>query len=199
MRTRSVACSGSAANAPPSGAPSVAASTPSAQPSGVPIPTAAAGSGSSAAVVGEWVGVLDCARIVSALKDAKLDASINEAIVSRGLIPDVAAGGAPKDPAHPCAGAVQQRSSLFFTRTGAFGSKDARGFQVDTGIWQMKGDRLVINDQSFGFDVKGDALTLTPPKVDSATCTTRDCRTTAAWALLVAMPGMTWARGSITP
>jgi hypothetical protein len=145
------------------------------------------------------VGVHDCDHIVSMLKAAKLDAFINGAVVDNGLIPDVPEGGKLKDPAHPCVGAIQQRHSHFFTAAGAFGSKDAHGFQVDDGRWQIEADRLVIADQPFGFHIDGDQLTLTPPKVDIATCTTRECRSTAAWALMVAMPGMTWTRGTITP
>jgi hypothetical protein len=108
-------------------------------------------------------------------------------------------GGKLKDPTHPCVGAVQQRHSHFFTAAGAFGSKDARGYQVDDGKWQIKGDKLVIEDQPFGFDIQGDELTLTPPKVDISKCTTKECRFTAAWVLMVAMPGQTWTRGTISP
>jgi hypothetical protein len=193
------ACGGSAATAPPSSVPATAASAPSTRTSGAPVSTGSPAAGSNAAIVGEWVGIHDCERIVAVLKAAKLDEFINESVVDNGLIPAVPEGGKLKDPAHPCVGAVEQRHSHFFTGAGAFGSKDAHGFQVDDGRWLIKGNRLVINDQPFGFQIDGDQLTLTPPKVDIKKCTTKDCRSAAAWVLMVAMPGMTWTRGTITP
>ncbi len=59
-------------------------------------------------------------------------------------------------------------------------------------------DIVVINDQSFRFSVDGDELTLEPPPVDISACTTQECRFMAAWVLMVAMPGTTWTRGTIT-
>jgi len=193
------ACGGAAASAPPSAAPSVAASTPSAASSGAPISTGSPAAGSSAAIVGEWVGVHDCEHIVSMLKAAKEDEFVLGELAGSGLLPGVDTPSQIKDPAHPCVGAVQQRHSHFFTKDGQFGSKDAHASQVDDGTWTIKGDKLVINDQPFGFAISGDQLTLTPPKVDVSKCTDKACRFMAAWVLLVAMPGQTWTRGMITP
>jgi len=209
MRVRAVAiavlaviaagCSGSTASAPASSETSVAPSTPSTRPSGAPISTGSPGAGSTAAIVGEWVGVHDCDDIVSMLKAAKLDEFVIESVVGNGLIPGVDTPGQLKDPAHPCVGAVPQRHSHFFTRGGQFGSKDFHASQVDDGTWKIEGDKLVIGDQPFGFKIVGDELTLTPPKVDISKCADKECRFKAAWVLMVAMPGQTWKRGIITP
>ena len=192
-----IACSGAAPTDSP-GQPSGLASAPS---SGhvVASPSPLTATGAKAAIVGEWVGVLDCERIVAMLKAAKLEAFINDTVIGNGLIADVPEGGKLKDATHPCVGAAEQAHSHFFTAAGAFGSKDARGYQVDDAKWQLEGDRLVIADQSFGYKLEGDRLTLTPPKVDLSTCTTKACRSAAVWALLVAMPGQTWTRAEITP
>jgi len=193
------ACSGSAASSPPSSAPSIAVSKPSAAPSAAPISTGSAPAGSNAAIVGEWVGVHDCEHIVAMLKAAKQDEFVLSELAGSGLLPGVDTPSQIKDPAHPCVGAVQQRHSHFFTKDGQFGSKDFHASQVDDGTWKIEGDKLVINDQPFGFAISGDQLTLTPPKIDTSKCTDKACRFMAAWVLMVAMPGQTWTRGIITP
>ena len=193
------ACSGAAASAPPSSAPSIAASIPSTRPSSPPTSSGPPAAGSNAAIVGEWVGVHDCDHIVSMLKAAKLDEFVLESVVGNGLIPGVDTPAQIKDPSHPCIGAVQQRHSHFFTRAGQFGSKDFHASQVDDGTWKIEGDKLVIGDQPFGFEIAGDELTLTPPKVDISKCADKECRFKAAWVLMVAMPGQTWTRGILTP
>jgi len=193
------ACSGGSASPPTTARPAIVASTPSSASSPASSPAASTAPGAKAAIVGEWIGVHDCEHIVAMLKAARLDEFVEESVVGNGLIPDVPEGGKLKDAAHPCVGAVPQRHSHFFTSAGAFGSKDARGFQVDDGKWRIQGDKLVIGDQPFGFKIVGDELTLTPPKVDGSTCTTKACRSTAVWVLMVAMPGQTWTRGAISP
>lgn len=195
----SAACAGSAASAPPSVVPSVEAATPSARPTPAAASSGSPAAGSNAAIVGEWIGIHDCDRIVSMLKAAKLDEFVLESVVDNGLLPGVDTVAQVKDPAHPCVGAVQQPHSHFFTRDGAFGSKDYDASQVDDGTWRIDGDKLVIDDQPFGFAISGDGLTLTPPKVDISSCTDRACRFVAAWVLMVAMPGQSWTRGIITP
>jgi hypothetical protein len=202
------ACSGATASVPPTPQPTVAVSVPSKAPTAASSAAASTAGGASTAIVGEWVGVHDCEHIVAMLKAAKLDAFIPETLLGSELIPpDGAPGNKLKDPAHPCAGAVQQRHSHFFTADGAFGSKDFHAFQVDSGRYELDGDTVTIKDdpggprpdEAFGFHIAGDQLTLTPPNVDISTCTTKECRFTAAWVLMVAMPGQTWTRGIITP
>jgi len=191
------ACGGGAASAPTtarqSAAPSAAVSAaPSQRPSGGP--SAAAG-----AIVGEWIGIHDCERIVAMLHAAKADEFIIESVVGNGLIPGVDTEAQLKDPAKPCTGAVQQQHSHYFTADGRFGSKDFDAYQVDDGTYEVKGDTVVINGQPFRFSVDGDQLTLEPPKIDTSSCTSKECRFEAAWVLMVAMPGTTWTRGVITP
>jgi hypothetical protein len=135
----------------------------------------------------------------SILTAARLDEFVAETVVGNELIPGLAPGAAIKDPTHPCAGAVARKHSHFFTADGEFGSKDFRAQQVDDGTWTFEGDKLVINHQPFGYAIDGDRLTLTPPPVDISLCATKECRFTAAWVLMVAMPGTTWTKGIIAP
>lgn len=108
--------------------------------------------------------------------------------------PDVAAA----DPATACDGAVQREHSHFFTAAGGFGSKDFHGQRVDDGSYTLEGeDRIVINGQTFTYEIDGDELSLEPEPVDISSCTTKECRFTATWVLMVAMPGTTWKRGEI--
>jgi hypothetical protein len=195
-----IACIGviaAACGGPAASAPSIAASTPSTHASGAPISTGTV-AGSKASIVGEWIGTLDCDKVVSVLKGAKLDDLVAISVVGAGLVPGIDTPSQLKDPAHPCVGAVEQQQSHFFADDGSFGSKNARAEQIDTGTWKVEDGKVVINDQAFGFSVAGDKLTLTPPPIE-ASCKTKECRTAAAWALIVAMPGTTWTKGIITP
>lgn len=185
------ACGGTANSPAPSSGPKSLPPTASATASS-PSPSASTANVASGAIVGEWVGTHDCARIVSMLEAAKLDEFVAESVVGNGLVPS-------SDPAHPCQGSVQQRHSHFFTADGKFGSKDFHAQQVDDGTWRIEGDKLVINDQPFGYAIDGDQLTLTPPTVDISACATKECRFAAAWVLMAAMPGSTWTKGIITP
>jgi hypothetical protein len=183
------ACSGSAASAP------VASPTTAASPSAEPSTSAAA---SQASIVGEWVGVHDCERIVSMLRGAKLEEFLADAIYGNELVPGHPQASALADPKYPCEGAVQRKHSHFFTASGQFGSKDFNGQQVDDGTYKLEGeDGLVINGSRFTYEIHGDALSLEPEPVDISGCATKDCRFTAAWVLMVAMPGTTWTRGTI--
>ena len=180
--------------APASVAPaSVAPSTPS--------PSAEASPSAANAIVGEWVGVHDCERIVAMLGDASLDEFLADAVYGNELVPGVDPRTATlKDPSRPCDGAVERQHSHFFTAAGEFGSKDFRGQRVDEGTYTLEGnDGIVINGAHFTYEVQGDELSLEPEPVDVSTCTTKDCRFGATWVLMVAMPGTTWTRGEISP
>ena len=172
----------SASPSPSSAAPSVSPS-PSAEP----------------AIVGEWVGVHDCGRIVTMLTAAGLDEFLADAVYGNEL-----ASGDPNavvaDPATVCEGAVQRQHSHFFTAAGEFGSRDFNGDRVDDGTYVLEGtDGIVINGSRFKYEVDGDELSLEPEPVDISACTTKECRFQATWVLMVAMPGTTWTRGEITP
>ena len=187
------ACSGSAASNPVA-SPTTAASR-SAEASASAARSAAA---SQASIVGEWVGVHDCERIVSMLRGAKLEEFLPDAIYGNGLVAGDPQASALTDPEHPCEGAVQRKHSHFFTAAGEFGSKDFNGQRVDDGTYTLEGeDGLVINGSWFKYEINGDELSLEPEPVDISGCTTRECRSTATWVLMVAMPGMTWKRGTI--
>jgi hypothetical protein len=183
------ACSGSTASAPvasPKTAPS-----PSAEASASAAP-------SQASIVGEWVGVHDCERIVAMLRGAKLEEFLPDAIYGNGLVAGDPQASALADPQHPCEGAVQRKHSHFFTASGEFGSRDFNGQRVDDGTYTLEGeDGVVINGSRFKYEIKGDELSLEPEPVDISGCTTRECRFPATWVLMVAMPGMPWKRGTI--
>ena len=173
-------------------------------PAGIPEtapPTASASASASAqtpAIVGEWVGVHDCARIVPILREAGLEEFVLESVYGNGLVPGVTSEDGLKDPENPCDGAVERKHSHFFTADGRFGSKDFDGQQVDDGTYTLEGDDgIVINGMRFRYEITGDELTLEPEPVDISACTTKECRFGAAWVLMVAMPGMTWTRGEI--
>jgi hypothetical protein len=186
------ACSGSAASAP------VASPTTIASPSAEASAVASSAAPSQASIVGEWVGVHDCERIVSMLRGAKLEEFLPDAIYGNGLVAGDPQASALTDPEHPCEGAVQRKHSHFFTAAGEFGSKDFNGQRVDDGTYTLEGeDGLVINGSRFKYEIHGDELSLEPEPVDISGCTTRECRSAATWVLMVAMPGMTWKRGTI--
>ena len=192
-----VGCStGSAPGAPSS---VVSASPPAlASSSAAPSETPASPAASQAAIVGEWVGTQDCERIVAMLRKAGRDESLVDAIYGNELVPGMTGAAAIKDPAHPCAGAILRQHSHYFTASGAFGSKDFRGKQVDDGTYKLQGtDVIVIDDSRFHYRIEGDELSLEPEPVDISACTTQECRFGATWVLMVAMPGTTWKRGTI--
>ena len=194
------ACSGgavpSAVSSVPSPEPSIA--EPSiAEPSTAAPATTEPSTGS--AIVGEWVGVHECARIVTMLTDAGLEEFLGDAVYGNELIPGVDPSTTTlKDPSKPCDGAVERQHSHFFTADGAFGSKDFNGQTVDGGTYSLEDDgAIVINSMQFQYQVDGDTLTLQPDPVDISACTDKMCRFYAAWVLMVAMPGTTWTRGEI--
>ena len=161
-------------------------------------PAAASPEASPHALVGEWVGIHDCERIVSMLTDAGLDDYVGEAVIGNGLVPGVDSESDLLDPSSPCAEAVPQKHSHFFTAGGFFGSRDFLGRQVDDGSWRLEGDDVVvINGTPFRYRIEGDELTLEPPEVDLTSCGQPDCRFLATWVRMVAMPGTTWVRGTI--
>ena len=176
----------------------IAACQPSASTPAVPSdpPQSTAPSVDTASIVGEWVGVHDCDRIVTLLHEAGLDEFIAEQVFE--LVPGLDSPEDLEGRADPCEGAELRQHSHFFTVDGSFGSRDYRGQQVDDGRYELVGDDVaVINDSSFHYRIDGDSLYLTPDPVDTSDCTSRMCRFEPVWVLTVAMPGMPWTRGSI--
>jgi hypothetical protein len=192
-------CSGSSASPQP-GSPSTPPSPSSAPSLSATASTVASASPSQPAIVGEWVGVHDCERIVALLTGAGLAEFLADAVYGNGLVAGDPQASGLKDPAHPCDGAVQRKHSHFFTASGEFGSKDFNGERVDDGSYTLEGDDVVvINEKRFTYKIKGDELSLEPEPVDISGCTTRECRFDATWVLMVAMPGTTWTRGELQP
>lgn len=180
------------------GAVTTPAPTPSAAPPS-PTPSVSASPSAEPAIVGEWVGIHDCRRIVTMLTDAGLDEFLADAVYGNELVP-----GDPNsvvaDPTTVCEGAVPRDHSHFFTAAGKFGSRDFNGDTVDSGTYTLEGDDgLVINGSRFKYEINGDELSLEPEPVDISACTTRECRFPATWVLMVAMPGTTWKRGLLQP
>ena len=148
-------------------------------------------------IIGEWVGVHDCDRIVTLLHEAGLDDFVAEQVFE--LVPGLASPEDLEGRTDPCEGAERREHSHFFTADGSFGSRDFRGQQVDDGTYELVGDDVVvINGSSFHYRIDADAIYFQPDPVDISECSTRMCRFEAAWVLLVAMPGMPWTRGTIS-
>lgn len=136
-------------------------------------------------LVGEWIGVHDCDRIVAALRTAGFDESVViEAVVGNALVPGATSVDDLTDPANPCSDAVPREHGHFFTASGLFGSTDHNGQQVDDGTYRVvDGDTLSINGTEFGYAIDGDSLTLEPLVADG--CITFEC----GWSIMVAMAG----------
>jgi hypothetical protein len=85
-------------------------------------PETASPSTSKPAIVGEWVGIHDCERIVAMLGEAGLDEFLADAVYGNELIPGVDPGTTTlKDPTGPCNGAVERQHSHFFTASARWG------------------------------------------------------------------------------
>jgi hypothetical protein len=185
-------CSGGAVSTSvPTTKPAVASQSPSASPS----PAA------EHPIVGEWVAIHDCAKIVAMLTGAGLEEFLIDAVYGNELVPGVDPSTTEfKDPADPCDGAVERQHAHFFTADGRFGSRDFNGDTVDSGTYTLEGeDGIVINSSRFKYEVNGDELSLEPEPVEISACTTPQCRFEATWVLMVALPGTTWKRGLLEP
>jgi hypothetical protein len=155
---------------------------------------ASAGSSGSNPVLGTWTAVTTCSAQYNALmKFPGLRKYAKEMVVGNGFVPGVHKASQLKDPAHPCLGAVPRKHSHFFTKTGAFGSRDWTGGQVDDGHYTLKGaNRIVIRKEfpsvTFRYAVTGKTIRFTP--LITKTCSTFRC----AWSLSMAIPGTLWTR-----
>jgi hypothetical protein len=183
------ACSsGPPSAAPPESTPGAAA--PSSLASTVPsTPTA------PPALVGNWLGVHNCQRIIDIMSSAGMPEQGLLNVADSGTLPGVTKVDDIDDPENPCVGAVDVPHSHFFTASGMFGSRDANGEQVDDGRWEIVDtDTFEINGTPFDFQVAGDELRM--EAVDVGTCPSADQWCPEAWKLMVAMPGMAWTRSA---
>jgi hypothetical protein len=186
------ACSGGAVSTPvPTSTPEVASTSPPASPSAA----------SEHPIVGEWVAIHDCEKIVAMLTGAGLDEFLVDAVYGNELVPGVDPSTTElKDPAEPCDGAVERQHAHFFIADGRFGSRDFNGDTVDSGTYTLEGENgIVINGSRFTYAIDGDELSLEPEPVDISACTTPQCRFEATWVLMVALPGTTWKKGLLQP
>lgn len=170
------------------GTPTISASAAASE--AAPSTSAIASEAALSPLVGEWVGIHDCDRIVEALRTAGFDeAVVLEAVLGNGLVPDATSADDLADPADPCADAVPREHGHFFTASGAFGSTDYDGNQVDDGTYTIVDeDTVSINGTEFGYVVEGDTLTLEAIIPDG--CLAFECQ----WSIMVAMPGQSLER-----
>ena len=144
-------------------------------------------------VVGTWKGFHNCERIIAIMTAAGMPEQALLNAAESGTIPDVVTIDDIADVKHPCVGATDMPHWHFFTASGEFGSLDMNRQQVDDGPWTLvDADTLAINGSAFDFQVDGDQLRIQP--VDVGTCPVNGRWCAEAWKLMVAMPGLVWAR-----
>jgi hypothetical protein len=182
-------CSGGGSPEPISSLPPTATrtSTPTTTSSG---PSPGAGS----AIVGDWERVTTCEERVEALEKAGLGRFAAEHAAGEGWLPGVTSPAQIKDPAKPCAGAVPLKHGHFFTADGMFGSRDAKGDQVDDGTYRTIDENTIVVEKEFGdvtfdYEVLPDGTLLLSP--DMPPCAASGCFA-AQWAVSVAYPGLPW-------
>jgi hypothetical protein len=140
-------------------------------------------------LVGEWKRVTKCQELVQLLEANGLGERAAQAIEGNGWVDGTLEQLARKD--DPCEGAVPREHSHFFTESGAFGSLDWRGEQVDEGTYEILDDRtFTIGDAAFHFAIEGNSIRFEPVLPD--VCTGFDC----VWMLAVASPGYDWERAA---
>ena len=141
-------------------------------------------------LVGEWARTLRCPDLVAAYGDAGLQDYVRDMVWGSFFWPQIPTiGEFVFDPKDPCRGARPRLHSHFFTATGAFGSRDENGQQVDDGTYDIVRDnRVVINDVTFRYHIDGDTIAFDPMTPDCSPCFA------AAWSIAVASPGGKWQR-----
>ena len=159
---------------------------------------AQSGTAKSSPIVGRWQTVRTCQDIVGALKTAGL----------RPLAPVMVGDYFPNQTPQQlskkknlCQGAKPQIHSHFFTASGAFGSLDQHGEQVDDGTYQVNGSTLKIGNSdvsgSFRFRTQGKTLMLRPlltPALKREALADPLNFHPAGWMVAVALNGKPWNR-----
>jgi hypothetical protein len=149
----------------------------------------------SSPLVGEWQRVNKCEELVQALTQAGLETQIPEMVAGSELVPGVVNDpNQLADKSQPCKGAVPRKHSHFFTESGAFGSRNHEGQQVDEAPYRIIDDKtVVIGDPGVTFHYQitnSDTLMLDPVIPD---CAPQGCFE-AGWSVSVALPGLPWER-----
>jgi hypothetical protein len=159
-----------------------------------PTMTTSVATGRAQEIVGEWTRETRCIELVQALREAGMDALVDEFVAGNGFIPGIGVDEPEQvDVAQPCKGAVPRVHSHFFTEDGEFGSQDWNGEDVDDGRFHVVGDKLVISkefpDVTFRYRIESDTITFNPLNIPRG-CTTFRC----GWSIAVAYPDKTWKR-----
>jgi hypothetical protein len=144
------------------------------------------------ALVGEWQRTQKCPELVKVLTKAGMKSSVLSVLAEDGWIPGVSRPSQIKNPSRPCEHAVARKHSHFFTADGYFGSRDAKGEQVDDGQYQLIGkNSVVIGGVTFHYNITagGDTIAFKPVIPD---CAPRCFK--AIWSVSVAYPGYKWHR-----
>jgi hypothetical protein len=141
-------------------------------------------------LVGEWAQELRCEEMVSSLLAADQGLLLKDAVWGSFFWPEPETIEEFRFRASdPCRGAEPRLHSHFFTAEGAFGSLDENGRQVDDGDYHVRGNgKLVINESTFRYEIKGDSLTLDPVLPSCSDCFE------AMWMIAVASPARAWER-----
>jgi hypothetical protein len=137
-----------------------------------------------------------CEERVEALARAGLGRFAVEHAAGEGWLPGVTGPEQIKNPAKPCAGAVPLKHGHFFTADGMFGSRDAKGDQVDDGEYRSIDENTIVVRKEFGevtfdYEVLPNGTLLLTPVMPA--CTASGCFA-AQWAVSVAYPGLPWER-----
>jgi hypothetical protein len=176
----------------PSSTPGPAAPTTSAS-STAPAPTPSTKPTPPPALVGTWLGLHNCRRIIDIMTAAGMSEQALLNAAESGTIPAVSTIEEIADRQNPCAGATDKRHWHFFTASGEFGSLDMNRQRVDDGFWTLAdAETVAINGTPFHFQVDGDELRL--EAIDVGKCPANGQWCPEAWKLMVAMPGMVWRR-----
>jgi hypothetical protein len=141
-------------------------------------------------LVGTWTRVNSCHAFVQAFTQAGLTRLIPDSLVGGGYFKQKS----QIDAAHPCKGARQFKHSHFFTATGAFGSYDETGAQVDDGDYKIVAPNTLTfpsHEKDFGYKItvhyRISRKTLTTSVVVPRPCKGK-CRGATAWAISAFYP-----------
>jgi hypothetical protein len=157
-----------------------------------PIASASATPGANT-IVGEWQRSPTCQELVQALTQAGFGDFAAEAVGGAALL-TTPENVPAKDPKHPCADAAGPiLHSHKFWEDGTFNSYNQFGRQVDDGTYKIvDGDTILFAGFHVDYKIDGNTIvfSFTVPK----SCTSKECRAQAAYAINVFYPGKSWER-----
>lgn len=148
-------------------------------------------------LIGSWQRTNSCNAFVTAMRRAGLASGLPEWLAGGGYFQSPG----QIDRAAPCKGARNAKHSHFFTRAGAFGSRDEKGEQVDDGGYKITARRTLAfpsHAREFGYGIKVryriDGGKLRFNVVVPHPCTGK-CRAATAWAISAFYAGPAFVRG----